>query len=132
MRVGEIGVARQQALANYSVTESTERRSIRKSITLILGSITYRLICFLLNHHLPFKLVFALLRRVRPVAIIRKTVIVTKASDIRDVLDRFDDFLLGEVLRRGIPWGPFLMTVDWREQHKLERRLLQEVVRPTA
>ena len=73
---------------------------------------------------------FALLRRVRPVAIIGNTVIVTQAGDIRDVLDRFDDFLLGEVLRPGIPWGPFLMTVDWREQHARERQLLQRVVRP--
>jgi cytochrome P450 len=123
-------VARQQAFANYLATDTTEPRSIRKSIRLIWGSITYRVICFFLNHHLPFKLAFALLRRVRPVAAICSAVVVTKAGDVRDVLDRFDDFQLGEVIRPGMPWGPFLMTVDWREQHMHERELLQRVVRP--
>ena len=37
---------------------------------LIWRSVTYRIICFFLNHHLPSKLIFALLRRVRPVAIV--------------------------------------------------------------
>ena len=97
---------------------------------LIWRSVTYRTFCFFLNHHLPSKLIFALLRRVRPVAIVWGIAIATKASDIRDVLDRFDDFLLGEVLRPNIPWGPFLMTIDWRDQHARERKLLQSIVKP--
>jgi cytochrome P450 len=33
------------------------------------------------------------------------------------------------VIEPGMPWGPFLMTVDWREQHARERTLLQSVVK---
>jgi cytochrome P450 len=126
-----MSVSGEQAHAKFSSTAS-KRWSFRRSAVLMWRSMTYRITCFFLNHHLPFKLVFALLRRVRPVAIVAGTVIVTKASDIRDVLDRFDDFLLGEVLRPGIPWGPFLMTIDWRDQHARERKLLQSVVNPAA
>ncbi|MFX8036203.1 hypothetical protein ABTK80_21785, partial [Acinetobacter baumannii] len=69
------------------------------------------------------------LRRVRPISIFGKLVVLTKMSDVREVLGRFDDFTLGEVIDPGMPWGPFLMTVDWREQHARERGLLQSVVR---
>jgi cytochrome P450 len=121
----------EQAPAKFS-SAASKRRSFRRLVAFMWQSIIYRITCFLLNHHLIFKLGFALLRRVRPVAIFRRTVIVTKASDIRDVLDRFDDFHLGEVLRPNIPWGPFLMTIDWRDQHARERKLLQCAVDPAA
>jgi len=104
------------------------QRSIVRSMTLALASARYSVVCFLLNYHLPLKIIFAALRRLRPIAIMGTTVIVTKSRDVREVLRRFDDFALGEILRPGIPWGPFLMTVDWREQHADERTLLQSVV----
>jgi cytochrome P450 len=88
----------------------------------------YRGLCFALNHQLPLKVAFAVLRRLRPIAILRGTVIVTKDRDIREVLERFEDFTLFEILGSGMPWGPFLMTVDWREQHARERQLLQSAV----
>lgn len=94
--------------------------------------LVYRVGCFLMSHMLPFKLFFTVLRRVRPLAMIGSTLWVTKADDIREVMGRFDDFMLGESIEPGMPWGQFMMTIDWREQHALERGLLQSVVEPKA
>jgi cytochrome P450 len=71
------------------------------------------------------------LRRVRPVFIFKKLLVVTKASDVREVLARFDDFTLSQSIEPGMPWGTFLMTVDWPNQHAQERQLLQDAVHRT-
>jgi cytochrome P450 len=92
----------------------------------------YRITCFFLSHLWPLKLVFAVLRRVRPIATFGKTMVVTKASDVREVLERFDDFTLGDFIKPGMPWGSFMMTVDGRDQHAQERQLLQSVVIPSS
>ncbi len=91
----------------------------------------YRTSCFFLCHLGFMKVVFALLRRVRPVFIFKKLLVVTKASDVREVLARFDDFTLSQSIEPGMPWGTFLMTVDWPNQHAQERQLLQDAVRRT-
>lgn len=103
-----------------------------KSIALGWNLFLYRIRSYFLSHHLPLKILFAVLRRVRPISVFGKVVIVTKASDVREVLDRFDDFTLNEIIGPGMPWGPFLMTVDWREQHMQERQLLQSMVVPAT
>lgn len=90
----------------------------------------YHVTCFLLNHMLPFRLFFTALRRIRPLARIGSTMWVTRADDVREVLARFEDFELGQVIEPGMPWGTFMMTIDWRSQHALERGLLQSVVKP--
>jgi cytochrome P450 len=92
----------------------------------------YRLQCWLLCHMLPFKLLFGLLRRVRPLTLLGPTLWVSKADDVREVLGRFDDFTLAPVIEPGMPWGQFIMTIDWHEQHALERGLLQSAVDPVA
>jgi cytochrome P450 len=91
----------------------------------------YRVSCFFLCHLGFFKLGFDLLRRFRPVFIFKKLLIVTKAREVREVLQRFDDFTLGDFIDPGMPWGTFLMTVDWRQQHAQERQWLQGAVYPT-
>jgi cytochrome P450 len=91
----------------------------------------YRATCFSLCHLWFLKLVFGFLRRIRPVAIFGKILVVTRARDVREVLERFDDFTLGDFIAPGMPWGTFLMTVDWRNQHAQERQLLQNAVHPT-
>ena len=91
----------------------------------------YRTRCFFLCHLGVLKVGFALLRRLRPVFIFRKLLVVTKASEVREVLGRFDDFTLSQSIEPGMPWGTFLMTVDWPNQHAQERQLLQGAVRPT-
>jgi cytochrome P450 len=91
----------------------------------------YRTRCFFLCHLGFMKVVFALLRRVRPVFIFKKLLVVTKASEVREVLARFDDFTLSQSIEPGMPWGTFLMTVDWPNQHAQERQLLQDAVRRT-
>jgi cytochrome P450 len=90
----------------------------------------YRVASYFLSHLTPLKLLFAVLRRLRPIAVIGNTVILTKAHDVREVLERFDDFPLGEVIEPGMPWGSFLMTIDWPEQHKRERALLESAAKP--
>ena len=104
---------------------------IVQSARLACRVLIYRAVSFFLSHLLIPKLFFSMLRRVRPVATIGNTLIVTKADHVREVLDRFDDFTLGDVIEPGMPWGTFLMTVDWRQQHAQERQLLESVVHRT-
>jgi cytochrome P450 len=101
------------------------------SIRLASHMLIYRVTCFFLCHLWLFKFGFGLLRRFRPVFIFKKLLVVTRARDVREVLQRFDDFTLGDFIDPGMPWGTFLMTVDWRQQHAQERQLLQDAVDPT-
>jgi cytochrome P450 len=110
---------------------SLAARSIQSAL-LALRMIGYRIRCYFLSHPWFFKLVFAVLRRVRPLALFRNALFVTKAADVREVLDRFEDFTLGDSIAPGMPWGTFLMTVDWPDQHAAERRLLESVVIPAS
>ena len=102
-----------------------------QSVRLAWHMLAYRVSCFFLCHLWFFKFGFGLLRRIRPIFIFKKLLVVTRARDIREMLQRFDDFTLGDVIDPGMPWGAFLMTVDWRQQHAQERQLLQRAVEPT-
>ena len=102
-----------------------------QSIRLAWHMLVYRVSCFFLCHLWLFKFVFGLLRRFRPVFIFKRLLVVTRAGDVRQVLQRFDDFTLGDFIDPGMPWGTFLMTVDWRQRHAQERQLLQGAVHPT-
>jgi cytochrome P450 len=97
-----------------------------------IDAVKYRLLCHVLSHMRVLKCVFAILRRIRPIMLVGNVLIVTKARDVREVLERFDDFVLGDSIEPGMPWGPFLMTVDWRDQHARERQMLQSVVEPAT
>src|SRR5689334_5637403 len=90
----------------------------------------YRTSCHVLCQLGLLKFVFSVLRRFRPISIFHKIMIVTQARDVREVLERFDDFTLGESIDPGMPWGNFLMTVDWRQRHAQERQWLQSAVDP--
>src|SRR4051812_99636 len=82
----------------------------------------YRVQCHFLCQLGLLKFLFSVLRRFRPVFIISsKLLVVTQAREVREVLERFDDFTLGESIEPGMPWGNFLMTVDWRQRHAQER-----------
>src|SRR5262245_29768385 len=91
----------------------------------------YRSQCLLLDHLGFLKWVTDRLRRRRPVLVLGKLVVVTPAREAREVLQRFDDFTLGDIIDPGMPWGTFLMTVDWRQRHAEERAWLQDAVDPT-
>jgi cytochrome P450 len=110
---------------------SLAARSIQSAL-LASRMIGYRIHCYILSHPWFFKQMFAVLRRVRPLALFRNTLFVTKAADVREVLNRFDDFTLGDSIAPGMPWGTFLMTVDWPDQHAAERQLLESVVIPAS
>jgi cytochrome P450 len=93
-----------------------------------LSLLKYHFVCWVLSHPLPLSFIFAFVRRARPVAMLGKMVVVTKAMDVRDVLDRLEDFTTADVLGPKMPWGPFMIGIDWPEQHTLERTFLQNVV----
>lgn len=57
-------------------------------------------------------------------------VIVTKHDDVKDVLERFDDFTLAEYTESKMLGGPFLLSIDGRVRHTRERELLGSVVFP--
>ena len=99
-----------------------------ESLSVRIGLFKYNGLCWVLSHPLPLKLLFAFIRRARPVAIIGKAVVVTKARDVRDVLDRLEDFTVAEVLGPNMPWGPFMIGIDQPERHAQERSFLQGVV----
>lgn len=114
---------------HWRATDGGALTRLLQRISLARQMASYRFSSYIFSHLWLLKLVFTLLRRVRPISIFGKLVVLTKMSDVREVLGRFDDFTLGEVIEPGMPWGPFLMTVDWREQHARERGLLQSVVK---
>lgn len=103
-------------------------KAIRKAV----DAAKYRLTCHVLSHMRALKIIFAILRRIRPVMLVGNLLVVTKAREVRDVLERFDDFVLGDSIEPGMPWGPFLMTIDWRNQHARERQMLQSAVDPAT
>lgn len=93
-----------------------------------LNRAVYRLTCHALSHPFLLKLFFAGVRRFRPIAIVGGNVIVTKHDDVREVLQRYDDFTLAEYTQSKMLGGSFLLSIDWREQHTRERKLLSSVV----
>lgn len=97
-------------------------------VRIFFGLIAYHLTSWGLSHPYPLRPLFALLRRIRPVAMVGDTVLLAHGADAREALSRFEDFTLGEVLSPRMPWGPFLLTIDWRDQHDRERALLESMV----
>jgi cytochrome P450 len=103
-----------------------------QSILLAARLRQYQIQCFGLSHPLPLTWLFAVIRYLRPVAIVGKIVCVTKAADVREVYDRLADFTEAEELGPKLPWGPFVVVLDSPEQHARERELLQSVVSTLA
>jgi hypothetical protein len=102
--------------------------SLFQYIRTSLVELLYYLECYVVSYPFLLRMMFAVVRSVRPIAVFHKTVWVSKASDVREVLQRFDDFTLAEILGPKMPWGVPLLCLDWPEQHKSERQLLQSVV----
>jgi cytochrome P450 len=106
------------------------RDGLFHSIRLAVPILKYHLTCYLLSHPYPLRIVFALIRRLRPIAVFGNLVVVTKHCDVQEVLDRSGDFNVADVLGPNMPWGPFMLCLDWQDQHDDERQLVQDVVRP--
>jgi cytochrome P450 len=117
---------------NYSPAAQRVERFIQ-SCRLALRLLRYRSFCYFLDHLWLLQHLSDLLRRLRPIFVLRRVrvVVVTRAREVREVLQRFDDFTLGDIIDPGMPWGTFLMTVDWRQRHAQERQWLQDAVDPT-
>jgi cytochrome P450 len=98
------------------------------SLSVAAGSLIYNLTCHIMSHPYPLRGLFALLRGVRPITVLGKLVVVSQHADVREALARFDDFHLADILGPKMPWGPALLSLDWREQHNRERHLLESMV----
>ena len=86
--------------------------SVLESIALAGRLLMYKAQCNLLSNPLPLVLLFAFVRRARPIAVVGSLVIVTKARDVREVLYRLADFTTADDLGPKIPWGPFMVVID--------------------
>lgn len=115
-----------------STSRANPLEALAESLRHFRQSQQYRLSCYVLSHLWILKIVFAVLRAVRPAMRVGNVLVVTKAREVREVLERFDDFVLSDSITPGMPWGPFLMTVDWRGQHDRERAMLQSAVEPAT
>src|SRR5260370_31278657 len=74
-----------------------------QSIRLAWQLLIYRTTCFFLCHMWFLKVLFGLLRLLRPVAILKKIMIVTKATEVRAALERFANFTFGDSIAPGMP-----------------------------
>jgi cytochrome P450 len=78
--------------------------------------------------------VFGLLRRWRPVFaplgafFAGATIVVTRADDARDVLERRDDFLLGPVNERKILAGDFIIALDPEHRYRTEKGYIRRAL----
>ena len=116
------------SLAEGSLGRGRWRERLRP-IRLAVPILMYHLMCYLLSHRYPLNMVFALVRGLRPIAVVfGNYVVVTKHCDVREVLGRSNDFNISDLLAPNMPWGPFLLCLDWQKQHHDERQLLQKAV----
>jgi cytochrome P450 len=113
---------------SFPNSPASRSRSCNKLSTAI-GCLKYHVMCWAVSDPYVLRMWFAFLRRARPVAILcRKCVVVTKYRDVRDILLRVTDFSISEFMAPNMPWGPFLLSLDWVEQHERERQRLQRAV----
>jgi hypothetical protein len=98
------------SLVRSRPSRGASREGSFQSIRLFVGSLIYNLTCYILSHPYPLRVIFAVIRRVRPIVVVRSLVIVTKYTDVREVLDRFNDFNLSDMLGPKMPWGPLLLS----------------------
>ncbi|MDP8938124.1 MAG: cytochrome P450 [Actinomycetota bacterium] len=86
----------------------------------------------LLNNAAFLRRVFAVLRRVAPVLVVGKAVIVTRHDDVAAVLDRDEDFTIAELNASVMDRvnGPFILGMDRSEQYSREDAILERCVRP--
>ncbi|MGH8764398.1 MAG: hypothetical protein ACRET8_01660, partial [Burkholderiales bacterium] len=73
-----------------------------------------------------------LLQRVAPLLAIPGYVVVTRADDVREVLERQDDFLLGPVNHGKMMTGEFVIALDPGLQFQREKYFLRGVLTPQS
>jgi len=76
--------------------------------------------------------VFGLLRRVAPVLVLPKVVLLTRHDDMVELFDRDDDFTVAELSATVMDRvnGPFILGMDRSEQYDREDAILEQCVRP--
>jgi cytochrome P450 len=93
----------------------------------------WRVQIYLATHPWIYRAFFAALRKVRPILILGRLVIVTRHEDVKAVLTRDADFILAEHAEERMLSGSFLLNIDWPGQHEYEENiLLQALIGPSG
>ncbi len=77
------------------------------------------------------RVVFSILRKLRPVAIFGKTVVVTKYKDVTEVLAREEEFTVHEIdgYRMDAMGNPFVLGMDASLEAARDRDILRQVIK---
>jgi cytochrome P450 len=93
---------------------------------LALRVLTWRVLTYQMTHPRFLRIVFGVLRRVRPILILRKNVLATRHEDVKAVLCRDADFTSAEYTQGRMLGGSFIINIDWADQHRREESKIQE------
>ena len=94
----------------YALTKIGRRIALGRRIA------GWRVTTHLMTHPRFFRILFGVLRRIRPILILRKKVLVTRHEDVKAVLSRDADFMLAEYDEERMLGGSFILNIDWPEQ----------------
>jgi len=101
-------------------------RASWRSAGLALRMVFWRIATYQMTHPRLLRVIFGVLRRVRPIFIMRKVVVATRHEDVRAVLCRDADFMLAEYTQERMLGGSFILNIDWPDQHRREESKIQE------
>ena len=120
----------QMASPNQGQTHAADNavKRIVQRIKLRLRLLLYHFTIYLTSHPWLLRSFFARLRASRPVLTKGKFTLVTRHEDVRQVLNRMNDFTLAELTQDQMLGGTFLLSIDWTEQHDRERAVLENLV----
>ncbi len=107
--------------------------AIGRRIRLWFNVAVWHVRAYLTTHAWCYRFLFAVLRKVRPILIMGKIVVVSRHEDVKAVLSRDADFILAEYSEERMLSGSFLLNIDWPNQHEYEETiLLQALLGPTG
>ncbi len=92
----------------------------------------YSISVYLLNNPRAARVGFAIARRIRPIFCIGTTFIAVRDCDVQNLLHRDEDLLVGKFMNPRMVCGPFILGIDWREQHTSERTALENARHKSA
>jgi cytochrome P450 len=97
-----------------------------RAMGLALRVLIWRVMTYQVTHPRFLRIAFGVLRRVRPIFIMRKNVLATRHEDVKAVLCRDADFTSAEYTQARMLGGSFIINIDWPDQHRREESKIQE------
>lgn len=97
---------------------------------LILGSYSNGLIAFLMRRPRLLRTIAGWARRIAPVLRFGSVTLVTSAEQVREVLERDRDFLLGPINERKVMTGDFMLSLDRCPRYQLEKERVRRAFQP--